>query len=203
MVNCYTKLNYNSNNPLNGVFAHLKNVSKKTNISDDFIRIKPSSTLGKTIYGSYNMYSPIIDKNYQSEYWCSEDKNNSWYEIEFLKNRVYLESYFIYASQHEYFSNWKVLGSNNGIDYDVVDEVSGYTKPQGWSNYFQCKYPKTRRFFKIVASGQRFGKDGFFLCIRKLEFYGWSFKNGRMCSINTSYHHPSFVFCLIILCLRK
>ena len=159
-------LKYQSGSTLNGAFTYLQNYYGRTDIHNGIVKINVSST-----NGNHDKTTPIVKRDIGDGTWGSISENGSWYEVDFLKNKFYLEGYFIRAHPHDFFPNWQVHGSSDGENFDVVDDVSGYTQPSSYDNYFRCKYPKQRRIFKIITSGTRFYGD-FMFHIYRLEFYG-------------------------------
>ena len=167
MISNNVKLSYHSNDPLNGAFTYLQKKFNKEDIHEDIVKITASST-------KQNLYNPIIRRDFSlGTYWYSESENGSWYEVDFLQNNFYLKSYLIRTYYWDFFEKWQVLGSNDGVHFDVVDDVTDFKKPtEGHHNiFFKCKYPKMRRIFRIVANGKRFADSCHFV-IHRLEFYG-------------------------------
>ena len=134
------EFNFDENSPLNGAFTHMQIAYKKENISDKILKIRASSTV-------QNLEYPVIKRDESSDYyWCSRGgEPNSWYEVDFLMNRFYLESYVIRACSWDFFEKWQVLGSDDGKHYYVVDNVTEFKKPEPWGEHlfnFVCKFPK-------------------------------------------------------------
>jgi len=167
MISSNVNIRYNPNDPLNGAFAHLQKVFKRSDINNGIVKITASSNIK-------NLNNPVVLKNFDiDEHWYSEKVNGSWYEVDFLQNNFYLKSYVIRNFYHEFLAKWQVLGSNDGVNFDVVDDVTDFEEPsEGYHNiHFVCKYPKMRRIFRIVGNGKRFYGDYHFV-IHRLEFYG-------------------------------
>ena len=66
---------------------------------------------------------PIITESTTTLAWCSQNIENSWYEVFFNNNSFYLESYSIRTYYHDFFSEWEVYGSNDGYQGFKVDEL--------------------------------------------------------------------------------
>ena len=168
MITSNIKFRYNSNDPLNGAFTYLQKEFNKEDIHEDIVKINASST-------EKNLYNPIIRRDLASgTYWQSKNESRSWYEIDFLQNNFYLKSYLFRTYSWDFFEEWQVLGSNDGTNFDVVDDVTDFKEPTEERHHnilFKCKYPKMRRIFRIVANGKRFYGDYKFI-IHRLEFYG-------------------------------
>ena len=166
MITSNVRLRFNPNNMLDGAFAYLQKKFNKENITEDIVKINASST-------EQYLYCPVIMRNFSGNYWRSSNESGSWYEVDFLQNLFYLKNYFIRDHANDFFKQWQVLGSNDGIHFDVVDDVKDFpTQSYGMHNIlFNCKYPKVRRIFRIVANGRRNLGDYKFV-IHRLEFYG-------------------------------
>ena len=161
-------INYDENAPLNGAFTYLQTKFNKTNINDGIVRISASTTV-------QSLEHPVVRRDIGiGDYWYSDDVNGSWYEVDFIQNNFYLESYVLRAADRDFFSRWQVLGSDDNVHYDVVDDVIDFQKPSVEYSCirFVCKYPKTRRSFRIVTYGKKFGSNSFKFYLYRLEFYG-------------------------------
>ena len=192
------KLTYNADSPLNGAFTYLKSAYNKDNISNEIVKISAKTS-------DFNLEYPVVKRDIGKDYWRSSNENGSWYEVDFLLNHFYLESYVIRAYYIDFFESWQVLGSNDGKKYDVVDDVKGFEKPdENIHNLnFKCKYPKVRRTFRIVASGKRFKGCDYYFHIYRLEFFGRFVgfdQNKRRTCNQRRYNGNTFVYCLLVLC---
>ena len=159
---------FKQNNMFNGAFKYLQTLSGTENICQNIVKVSASSTqTGRTEL-------PIIRTDYNTDYyWTTQSEKISWYEVDFINNTFYLESYVIRDHAKDFHSTWKILGSNDGIKYDVVDEVTNFQRPSGTfpSLSFKCKYPKARRIFRFYKDQARFYND-FILVFHRLEFFG-------------------------------
>jgi hypothetical protein len=167
MISSSVKLGYDPNDPLNGAFTYLQKVFGRSDINNGIVKINASSTV-------QNLYNPVVIRDFTDNLcWYSSSVNGSWYEVDFLQNDFYLKSYIIRDYYWDFFEKWQVLGSNDGVHFDVVDDVTNFAQPStGLHNiHFVCKYPKMRRIFRVVANGKRFYGDYAFV-IHRLEFYG-------------------------------
>ena len=189
---------YYENSPLDGAFTYMQKAFNKVNINEGFVKINASSS-------TQSSESPVIKRNMGTDnFWGSDDENGSWYEVNFLKNSFYLTSYEIRDHPQDFYSAFQVLGSNDGQNFDVVDDVKDFERPNGDTNVnvlFRCKYPKRRKIFRIVTKGVRFYGDHRFY-IHRLEFYGIFNSNPFMnsCQRCNNMLHSSiwYILCLII-----
>ena len=159
---------FKSNDMFNGAFKYLQTLSGTENICQNIVKVSASST--KTGRTEIPLIKKDEDLNY---YWTSQLEDVGWYEVDFKNNKFYLESYVIRDHTQDFHSAWKILGSNDGVKYDVVDEVTNFQRPSGtYVNLnFTCKYPKARRFLKFYKDRARFANDGL-LVFHRLEFFG-------------------------------
>ena len=162
------ELTYDPKHPFDGAFTCLQNVFQKTNINEGIVNIRVSSN-------ENNMEYPVVKRDEGFDWWVSDDVNGSWYEVNFIHSYFHLKSYVIRDWSLDFFANWKVLGSNDGVNYDVVDSVNGFQVSDVNSHpnfHFVCKYPKTRKYFRIQTSGKRLKETDYTFAIYRLEFYG-------------------------------
>ena len=187
------ELQYHSNAPLNGALKYLQNFTKRTDINNGVVKISARSSVK-------NLKLPVVKRDLGDDYFESENENGSWYEVDFLKNNFYLKSYFIRACPWCYFPSWQILGSNDGIKYDVIDEVSGYTQPASYDNHFECKYPKRRRLFRMITNGKNLNGKSYTFFLRRIEFYGKFVSKIAKQSCGASCNKNNLlIYCFVIL----
>ena len=189
---------FKQNDVFNGAFKYLQTLSGTENICQNIVKVSASSTQG----GRTEL--PIIRTDEDTSiFWYSQNEKVGWYEIDFKNNKFYLESYVIRDHAQDFHSTWKILGSNDGLKYDVVDEITNYQKPSGtYVNLnFTCKYPKARRIFRFYKDGSRFVND-YLLIFHRLEFFG-RFVESRhnLCSYkqNKSTRDALFIYQALLL----
>ena len=162
---------FDSNKPFNGAFKYIQNVTQQNDIVFyNYIRVSVPSAINQYIS------DPITNITATTHAWESQPKEGSWYEIDFLENCFHLEKYVLRAHSHDFFEEWNMLGSNDGVHYDTVDHVSGFKEPSGntfVNQFFECSNPLTKRIFRYVPKGPRFYQHNEYASvIHKLEFYG-------------------------------
>ena len=148
------KIVYDQENEINGAFRYIQRITHETDIvSKNYVKVTVSSS------NNENPSNPIIDNSDQITYWQSKDIDESWYEVDFLNNLFYLESYIFRMNKIDYFKEWKILGSNDGIHYDVLDNHTNYPMPdiEVLNRRFICQTPLTRRIFRYQTKGERYG----------------------------------------------
>ena len=187
---------------LNGAFAYIQNITHETDIiKNNYIKLSVSSSING------NLKVPINQKDIENVYFQSSNEVGSWYEIDFINNFFYLETYLLRARAHDFFSEWKIYGSNDGKNYQIVDEIFDFPYPNGdFVNLnFTCKYPSTNRIFRFVPNGLRYGNDNITI-IHRIEFFG-SFISSRLIhneSIKNWQNIFTFnflLFTIVVLCL--
>ena len=198
------KVPYSSENPLNGAFSYIQSFYQTQEISPIFVQARNSSKHEGTLDPKDTFTADVST----TSYWCSNNVENSWFEIYFNNNFFYLESYTIRAYYKDFFSEYKVLGSNDGYKYDLIDEKSDLTEPPSSPNFpsihYECKYPKARKMFKFIPKGKKFGENYRF-CIYNIDLFGRfkSKSNNQNCSCKNRIFVPSFILAIIntFLCL--
>ena len=192
------RLRYRNSSPFNGAFTYLQKYFNKDEISEDIVKITSKSS-------GDNLVFPVEKRDLGFDYFGSCCESDNWYEVDFLQNNFFLESYEIRDYYWDFFPSWEVLGTNDGVHYDVVDNVTGFEQPSvGHHNlHFKCKYPKTRRSFRIIVHGNRFQGDTFFY-IYRLEFYGrfndLCLRNSQRC---LQRNNNNFILCIMIALINK
>ena len=187
-------INYNESDPLNGAFRYLQRVNNRKDINDGVVKITASTTV-------QNLYLPVVESSLDATYFYSESQDKSWYEIDFLQNRFYLESYVLRTNRRDFFAKWTIEGTNDGKSYDIIDDVSGFTQPEPTllSLRFFCKYPKIRKSFRFVSNGKRFCCDDYRIYLYRIEFYGRFASSRRAISACSKKFHNTFSYMFMTL----
>jgi len=190
------KISYSQNRPLDGAFKYIKNLTQTQEIVPNYVNVQVSS-----VYLQYLAKYPIVSSDTYTSYWASKDAQNSWYEVDLLKNSFYLESYTIRARNCDFITDWEVLGSNDGVHYDLVDVKHNQTMPETLSlpsMHFECEQPKTRRMFKFMPKGKNFDENyHFVLC--NLELFGKFKPIFRYQRITKAIRQFYYLPCLIVI----
>ena len=177
---------YNENSPLNGSFAYIQKISGTEEIvKENYIKVSVSSS------SNQNIELPITNQTFDTLItWYSRNEENSWYEIDFLNNFFYLESYLIRNHGQDFFREWKILGSNDGINYQEVDHKTDFQKPSEThiNILFNCSKPATFRIFRYIPIGTRYLGD-YYLFFHRLQFYGSFMDAKSMKLIKYTKHH--------------
>ena len=159
---------YDESNPLNGSFAYLQKI---TNI-EDIVFNKIVKVTVSSIENS-NLAIPIIEKNESNVFWLSQPKESNFYEVDFVDNFFYLESFVIRVRGPDFFRNWRILGSDDGINYETLYNATNYQKPSDdYENFhFDCTKKAAKRIFRYETFGNRFDGDTR-TYLHRLQFYG-------------------------------
>ena len=180
------KIPLDENNIYADAIKYLQDLSNQEDVVDLNL-VKISTSLTSTTNLKYPILKKSDDINY---YFTASNPGEFWYEIDFLNNQFYLDTYLIRASDQEYFKEWKVLGSNDGIHYSIIDHIKDFTQPKNdyCSIPFKCQFPNTYRFIRLWTHGKRFNNDDL-IFIHRLEFYGAFISSS---SIKTSHSAEKF-----------
>ena len=176
------EINYETNN-WSGILQYIRTQSGFDDPhSNNILRVSNSS------YHNGNIINPItvdIDRNI---YWCSKSEENSWYQISFLDNRVFIESYTYRAHYLDFFSEWEVLGSNNGFSWEVIHHKTQFLRPtNGYHTLrFTVDQILTKKVVRIVPKGTRFAGNYHF-CSYGFEFFGHFISSNDIASRYNSF----------------
>lgn len=98
---------------------------------------------------------------------------NEWVEVD-LKQKFNLRGYSIqgrtdYNGNHP--KSWNILGSNNGIDRDIIDQVAGFSVAFNTWVYRAIDNSNYYRYYRLQATGAD-SSNGGYLAFGEWEFYG-------------------------------
>ena len=163
------KIEFESN-PWMGILKYIRTQSGSDDPhSSGIVNVSASSVL----QGSPNI--PITtDEDRIDRWWCSHDSVNSWYQISFLEHRVSLSSYSYRSHSKDFFSEWNVHGSDDGLSWEILHHQPYFAEPvptQYYTFQFTINNTKTKKIIRFSPKAKRYyGTDHF--CIHGIEFFG-------------------------------
>ena len=157
----------------NGIFQYLS-LNHSGNIHDNGIIMIDCQSL----YNNSCTYHPknLFENN--NNLFESDNQPRQWVRVDFKEKRINLVGYSLRSCSNgvngHHFKNWKVCGSNDGLDWTKLDEhqnCSDLNNPYA-EKYFQCfsnfDYFK---FIKIQFTGTSWdGRN--YMKFTRLEFFG-------------------------------
>ena len=201
-INYYQKIEFNNetNNYFDGAITYLQTIYGTDLVSKNIIKINVMNP------GNAFQNIPVTKRDDNNtninNYYYSTDEEFSYYEIDLLNKSFHLESYSIRCNQQDFFSQWEIQGSNDGIHYTTVDYVEDFEEPtqEHHSQHVICKYPQTVRYIKYQTKDKRFGGD-FVLYLYRIEFFGYFVPQIKQkCTCVNSFQFISlYAFLIIIL----
>ena len=159
---------YNSSKPYNGIFKYYQEKTGTHNIVD-------ANFIGATGPDNRDNYPafPLITKDEANTYYRTVSNVPLWFLIDFKKYFFILKSYTYRTYYVDFFKEWYMQGSNNGINFEDLHCETDYKLPSEkyHTENFKTKKIKPFRYFKIVPIGSTIGSNTF-LAIHRLEFFG-------------------------------
>ena len=167
-INYYQNIDFKDNKYFHGAITYLQNIYGSDLVSEGVIKINVNYP------GNSNQKIPVTQRDDAKSYYMSLNKEFNYYEVDLLNNSFYLESYSLRCHGQDYFREWEIHGSNDGIHYRTIDSVKIFQQPSQvtHSQHFTCKYPKIVRYIKFQTKGTRFYGD-FIMYLYRIEFFGY------------------------------
>ena len=155
--------------------------------------------------GSKSNQNYNADNIVLGESFAGQEPDYNWCEVDFQKGRIWITNYTWRANTIDFFKKFQVLGSDDGIHWDIIDEreTTFDTSNPTISKTFNCKNPLTRRIIKIHPLDTTWNNNRA-LWIHKLEFFGFYFSSKdvpiqRSCKIYHIISHFTYMFTNILL----
>ena len=196
-------INFNGT-PRSGIINYIKKISNKDDIhSARKIEIKVSSNGSAT---SYEMTIPIgVTSASGSAYWISTSTANQWYQIDFRSYKVLVKSYDYRAASYDFFSGWKLLGSDDEYSWTTLDVKTRTSYPEKSvmeDNHYDCSenINKAFSYIRLQVSGTR-KYDGLGFALYLIDFYGTIFSSNSFCTRYIKRRETSLNVLIIILML--
>ena len=115
---------YDSSYPLHGAFYHIQEVTKTDDIAAaQYVKVSVSSSQ------TTNFTLPILKKDESDSYFQTQVIENSWYEVDLIHNYLIINRYVLRANKIDYFKEWDILGSLDGVKYFVIDHQENISTP--------------------------------------------------------------------------
>ena len=116
----------------------------------------------------------IIDKN-TSTYWNTANNTNAYLLIDFKKNKVIVEDYWVNNRGFDFSQEWKMLGSNDKVRWTLIsNEKTNYEQSNGknyWLKFHSLSLMRFR-YIKVVQLKPRAHVNGAHLTFYDLELFG-------------------------------
>ena len=163
---------YQNDQKLNGILKHLSDLTNGNIHSNHTIEISCS-------YLCCGKYETLVDfNNPDGATHVNKSPSPRWLQIDFKtrKNRkVQINTYLIRtnSSNNKYFRSWNVEISNDGSQWEKIDEQNDVNELNGLNRFksFNVEMTKPFRFIRFITDKPNFDdNDGFVL--GKLEFFG-------------------------------
>lgn len=159
---------YDSRRPYNGVFSYLQNCTKTT-------RICYSGYISATAVSSHvnTPEFPLVTKDEANTYFRSYANSNLWFLVDFKNYFFVLKRYTYRTFYCDFFEEWRMMGSNDGLNFKTIHHQKNYQKPseQFHTENFKATVIRPFRYFKIVPVGKTVCSNAF-IAIHRLDFFG-------------------------------
>ena len=200
-------IRYDENNPFDGVFNFITKYTKEDDIhTSNHVHIYVSSN-GTGGSNKRDVRTPIgYENNDRNYYWISQNKENSWYAVDFRGFKLKLDSYVYKACETDFLEKWEVLGSNDNISWtSLCMHKNPFKNAQETLRILHetCNNNQSMLFslFKLITYGIRALDQKNYFALYGLEFFGelyTKYNVYKSCSKLTLIT-KDFIFCNIYL----
>lgn len=158
--------NYVEGHEFEGIFNYLNNINKSLANFKGLVYI---SSNGDERNHAFN----LIDKNFDDYFYPHPDEN-SFVKFDFINHKVSLRNYSL-RSKNIFFNkliNWEIEGSNNGINWDKIDErhINEWYGVDNISTYSVLNH-NFYQYIQIRLRGPASNND-YLLALTNIEFFG-------------------------------
>ena len=117
----------------------------------------------------------LVDRTANENSWCSDYRYEyPFIQFDFPMHPITLTHYTMRSSPSAkyVYSNWTVEGSNDSINWNVIDTKIDYNKDVTGKQYtYECDKVETYNHFKITMRSKNYGSNWHFI-IHEIEFFG-------------------------------
>ena len=136
---------------------------------EKLLKVEFSSNYSKQINPYY-----IISQHEDENHWSSENKENQWFEITFIKNKITLTDYTIKSHWDAkfYLKSWKLEGSIDPINWQELHRIENSNDLTQLSNktYSITSIPKPYNHFRFTLIGPN---SDSIMRVNRVEFFGF------------------------------
>ena len=185
---------YIESDPSNGLLQFVYDKKKSTFLNlEGSLEIKASSYEGSSIYQIVSN-----DTFVSSNYFQTGNKPNSWIQFEFNSLQVSIMSYTYRTRQHDFHEKWYLLGSNDNLTFEIIDERENSGYPSQNENeietrHYSCNQGNTKAYsyIRLYSDTQRSDYyDGQY----RIPLYGFELYGQAFSSFTITFYQRVFLF---------
>ena len=122
--------------------------------------------------GNSNINAPLEMEEGRIQWWGSgRDNILHYYEVDFKFFKPYVTSYSMNILTAHYVKKWDMIGSNDHINWEIIDYQELTSEPQETFNIFNCSNPGIYRYIRIQSNQTNFDNQSA-LTLQDYRFYG-------------------------------
>ena len=187
-----------TNNLTNGIFSYLKEQASPLYPNDAGI-----ISITTNYPSASSLPQNLMDGT--DTYWSSKCNLDAYLLIDFMKNKASISNYVIRNPGHDYPREWKMLGSNDKIQWTQLSHQYSYyqsTQSTKYNLMFESESLKMFRYIKVIQLQSRTHVNGANLAFYELELYGTFYSKSDAMMINTcrrfiaKFSHTIFFYVL-------
>ena len=164
-------------NELNGIISFLKKMIGEDLISQGELRISSghspyAGSLGNLIKYSSNHINDYFRNSGGSNDYTEKD---GWIEFDFQQRKVNLTSYTIRTRNCYYPKTWRVLGSNDRKNWDIINEQTNNSEINGLNTLhrFECNTNNNYyQYIRYIQDDAWTSSRKYNICLSCFEFFG-------------------------------
>jgi len=160
-------LSYESGKEFQGIVQHLRDAFNGNPAAKGIIKLTASSN-------SSNM-NIIFESS--EDWYTSENSDGSWVCLEFPNHNVQIDAYTIKSYNHSsndgHLKNWDIEGSNDKINWVIIDSKRNTTELNGPNKFFtyQCELSQPFKNIRLIMKGVT--HSGYnWMYLQRLELFG-------------------------------
>ena len=159
-----------------GIFKYLFEEFKMNPVTKGLIEIEGNSNNDD----EEQLLPNIVDSNWTSSHWASQNSANSHIKIEFKNNLIKINKYSLKignTSGNYVFRSWTLKGITSDEREILLDEVSEnddvvHNKGEITRNIEYQEEPPFIRSIILTMKGKEYKSNNCFMCMRNIEIYG-------------------------------
>ena len=187
----------------NAILRWLSRVTKTKNLHGNRLITLRSDSL----YQKRSLTAPIgyIENGLETYFESNNSETEHWYQIDFLSFHVGVTGYTLRMRVDHYHPEWWLLGSQDNIEWKIIDHQTMQAIPQINYNTFTLKQSVEYRSYRLKVNSNCFNETlGWQLLLGSIEFFGYiTYFSPNTCQRLFYFHGAPLFFTHLLLTTKE
>ena len=185
---------YIESDPGNGLLQFVYDKKKSS-----FLIFEGSLEIKASSYEASPIYQIVSKDNFVSSlFFETQNYPNPWIQFEFSSLQVSITSYAYRTREHDFHEKWYLLGSNDNLTFEIIDERENSGYPSQNENeiktrHYSCNQGNTKAYsyIRLYSDTQR---SDYYGEKYRIPLYGFELYGQAFSSFTITFYQRVFLF---------